>query len=69
MSNVPKMYINSGGLKLLMSHRCDLIFFSDGFSLGIYCSIYCFYDYEFHGRMSNKSINCCSEIFRCIKVL
>ena len=39
-SNVPKMYINSGGLKLLMNHRQDLIFFSDGFPLGIYCSIF-----------------------------
>ena len=37
--------------------------------LSWYILQYCFYDYEFHGRMYNKSINCLFEIFPSIKVL
>ena len=38
VSNVPKPYINSGGLKLLMNHRHDLIFFLTG-SLLVYIAV------------------------------
>lgn len=37
--------------------------------LSWYILQYCFYDYEFHGRMYNESINCLFEIFPSIEVL